>query len=76
MTLVNIWVNHHITRFHSSVTSIPLGLCGSVLVILAILHKLGEHHTFFNPHFVSHLIAGRLALDRQILLPYHSHHLL
>ena len=31
---------------------------------------------FFIPYFVPHLIAGRLALDRQILLPHYSHHLL
>jgi hypothetical protein len=75
MTSVNIWVNHHITRFRSSVSPIPLGRRGSVLVVRAILLKLGNYHTFFNPHFFPHLIAGRLALDRQILLPHYSHHL-
>ena len=75
ITLVKIWVNYHITRFPSSVTSIPLGRRDSVLVIRAILLKLGKYHTFFNPHFVPYLIAGRLALDRQILLPHYSHHL-
>ena len=75
ITLVKIWVNYHITRFPSSVTSIPLGRRDSVLVIRAILPKLGNYHTFFNPHFVPHLIAGRLAPDRQILLPHYSHNL-
>lgn len=54
MTLVNIWVNcYHITRFPSSVTSIPLGRRDSVLVIWAILLKLGNYYTSFQSPFRS-----------------------